>query len=78
MNRNKSNGENVDKLVRSAIVFTVTGMLLVLLFLVAGFQSWSVGLGIFLGMPVMLFGVALYVIAVIRDLKQHRVLDSEE
>ena len=78
MSRNNSNGENVDKLVRSAIVFTVTGMLLVLLFLIAGFRSWSVGLGIFLGMPVMLFGVALYVIAVIRDLKQHRVLDSEE
>jgi len=78
MNRSKSDNKKTDKLVRWAIVCTIAGMLLVLLFLVAGFRSWSVGLGIFLGMPVMLFGVALYVIAVIRDLKAHRVLDSEE
>ena len=67
---------DVDKLVRTAILCTIVGMLLVLIFLIAGFQSWSVGLGVFLGMPVMILGVGLYVIAVFRDLKNSRVFDD--
>ncbi len=78
MEKNNMGNGKVDKLVRSAVVFTIIGMLLILLFLIAGFQSWSVGLGIFLGMPVMILGVALYIIAVIRDLKLRRVFDSDE
>jgi len=76
MNKNNQQ-EKVDKLVRSSVIFTITGMLLVLIFLIAGFQSWSVGLGIFLGMPVMIAGVILYVVAVIRDLRERKVLDQE-
>lgn len=67
----------VDRLVRTAILCTMAGMLLVLIFLIFGFQSWSVGIGVFLGMPVMILGVVLYVIAVFRDLKSRRVLDDE-
>lgn len=74
---NKQNPEEVDKLVRTAILCTITGMFLVLIFLVFGFQSWSVGLGVFLGMPVMFLGTILYVVAVFRDLRQHRVLDDD-
>lgn len=67
----------VDKLVRTAILCTMAGMLLLLIFLIFGFQAWSVGLGVFLGMPVMLLGVGLYVIAVFRDLRHRKVLDDE-
>jgi len=69
--------QEVDKLVRAAILCTMAGMMLVLIFLLFGFQSWSVGLGVFLGMPVMILGVALYVIAVFRDLKSRKVLGDE-
>lgn len=78
MEPNKSTeSHKVDKLVRTAVIFTMAGMLLILLFLITGFQAWSVGLGVFLGMPVMLFGVGLYVIAVFRDLRDRNVLDDE-
>lgn len=84
MNRSensKSSGNpaprEVDNLVRTAILLTIAGMLLVLIFLIVGFKAWSVGLGVFLGMPVMLIGVGLYVVAVFRDLKNRKVLDDE-
>ena len=84
MNRSensRSSGEStprdVDKLVRTAVLCTIAGMLLVLIFLIVGFQAWSVGLGVFLGMPVMLFGVGLYVVAVFRDLRNRKVLDDD-
>lgn len=78
---NKTEPENsetrVDNLVRLAVICTIAGMLFVLLFLIAGFQSWSVGLGVFLGMPVMILGISLYVAAVIRDLRHRKVLEGD-
>jgi multidrug efflux pump subunit AcrB len=67
----------IDKLVRTAVILAIAGMLLVLMFLIAGFRAWSVGLGVFLGMPVMLAGVLLYVYAVIRDLRYRNVLGDD-
>jgi|GEM_PF-497214 len=74
---NKVGTHVVDKLVRSAIICAMAGMVLVLIFLIFGFHAWSVGLGVFLGMPLMLLGVGLYIIAVFRDLKFRRVLDDD-
>jgi Na+/melibiose symporter-like transporter len=68
----------IDKLIRVAVILAMIGMLLVLMFLIAGFQAWSVGLGFFLGMPVMMAGVILYIYAVIRDLRESKVLETEE
>ncbi|MCC5913337.1 MAG: hypothetical protein JJU46_03075 [Balneolaceae bacterium] len=68
---------DVDKLVRTAVFLAMAGMLLVLMFLIAGFQAWSVGLGVFLGMPIMFAGVVLYIYAVIRDLRARKVLDDD-
>jgi len=36
-----------------------------------------VGIGVFMGMPVRIGGVVLYIITVIRDLKERQVLDEE-
>lgn len=72
-----SKPREIDKLVRTAVILAIAGMLLVLMFLIAGFQAWSVGLGVFLGMPVMLAGVLLYIYAVIRDLRYRNVLDDD-
>lgn len=71
-----SQSVKIDKLIRVAVILAMAGMLLVLMFLLVGFQAWSVGLGVFLGMPVMLAGVALYVYTVIRDLRIRKVLDD--
>lgn len=68
----------IDSLVRTAVICAMIGMVLVGLFLTAGFQSWSVGLGVFLGMPILVLGVALYVVAVIRDLRYRKVLDEDD
>jgi hypothetical protein len=76
--QNNEAPKEVDKLVRIAILCTMTGMLLILIFLIIGFRAWSVGLGVFIGMPVMLLGVGLYVVAVFRDLKFRKVLDDNE
>ncbi len=77
MSNETTKPKEIDKLVRTAVIFTMAGMLLVLLFLLAGFQAWSVGLGVFLGMPVMLAGVGLYIFAVIRDLRFRKVLEDD-
>ncbi|MEX0929654.1 MAG: hypothetical protein WD266_09625 [Balneolales bacterium] len=78
MNGLENKPHRIDKLIRTAVIITMTGMVMVLLFLIAGFQAWSVGIGIFMGMPLMTLGIILYIIAVIRDLKFHRVLESKK
>lgn len=66
----------IDYLIRSAVILVAAGLICVFLFLIFGFQSWSVGLGIFLGGPVVMVGVVVYIISVIRDLRQHRIFDD--
>ena len=68
--------KKIDYLVRSAVILVTTGLIFVFLFLIFGFQSWSVGLGIFLGGPIVMVGVVVYLISVIRDLRQHRIFDD--
>jgi len=68
--------KQINQLIRTSVILVMAGMVLVLLFLITGFQAWSVGLGVFLGMPVMLAGVVLYIYAVIRDLRQSKILDE--
>lgn len=60
--------------IRWAVLCTLTGLICVLLFLVSGFQAWSVGLGVFLGFPLLLSGIGFYVAAVVRDLRRRDVL----
>lgn len=66
--------EKVDRLVRWAAILALTGFLCVFLFLVFGFQAWSVGVGIFLGCPLLLGAIVCYAIAVIRDLRVQEAL----
>lgn len=52
----------------------LVGLFCISLFLWRGFASWSVGLGVFLGVPLLFAGVLLYLIAVVRDLRERGVL----
>jgi len=49
----------------------MVGLLCALLFLWRGFTVWSLGVGIFLGSPLLLVAMVLYVIAVARNLRRH-------
>ena len=66
--------DHPDRLVRLAVLLALAGLCCVLLFLLAGFAAWSVGLGVFLGFPLMLAAVVLYLAAVVRDLRRREAL----
>lgn len=65
---------DIDRLIRISVILGCIGLFCVLLFLIAGFEAWSVGVGMFLGFPILLVAVVLYVIAVVSDLKKHDVI----
>lgn len=53
-----------------AVHSTMLGLLCILLFLWNGFGAWSMGLGMFIGIPLVVVGVILYLSAVAFDLKR--------
>ncbi len=65
---------SVDRLLRTAVVLAIVGLICLLIFLLSGFAAWSVGLGIFLGVPLLLVALVLYVLVVIRDLRRRGAL----
>lgn len=66
--------KNIDTLIRISVVLGCIGLFCVLLFLIYGFKAWSVGIGVFLGFPILLVAVVIYVVAVVRDLRKHDVI----
>lgn len=66
--------EVVHRRIQRAVVCTLVGLSCVLLFLVSGFQSWSVGIGVFFGFPMLLVGVGFYVAGVVHDLRRRDLL----
>ena len=69
-----SSAAKPDRLVRTATLFALAGFFCILLFLIFGFKAWSVGVGVFLGFPLLIVAVVLYVLAVIRDLRHREAL----
>ncbi|ACY47319.1 hypothetical protein [Rhodothermus marinus] len=65
---------SVDRLLRTAVVLAIVGLSCLLIFLLSGFAAWSVGLGIFLGVPLLMVALVLYVLVVIRDLRRRGAL----
>ncbi len=65
---------SVDRLLRTAVVLAIVGLICLLIFLLSGFAAWSVGIGIFLGVPLLLVALVLYVLVVIRDLRRRGAL----
>ena len=64
----------VNTLVRIAVLCALTGLLLIFVFLWRGFQAWSIGLGVFVGVPLLGVAIMFYIIAVVQDLRDHDVL----
>jgi multidrug efflux pump subunit AcrB len=69
-----SDADVVSDRINWAVMCTLVGLACVLLFLLSGFQSWSVGIGIFLGFPLLLGGIGFYLAGVIRDLRRREAL----
>lgn len=57
-----------------AVDCAIAGLLCVLLFLWYGFGAWTMGLGTFVGIPLLVLAVLLYITAVITDLKTRGAL----
>ena len=71
-------GKNkINRLIRTAVLMGSAGLICLLIYLMVGFEPWSVGIGIFLGFPLMIVALVLYVVAVVKDLKRHKVVREE-
>lgn len=57
-----------------AVNCTLLGLICILIFLWNGFGAWSMGLGMFIGIPLIVIGVILYLSAVAFDLKRSGAL----
>lgn len=64
----------VTRLIGSAVNIAIVGLICVLLFLWNGMGAWSMGLGMFVGMPLLIIALMLYVVAVARDMKRRGAL----
>lgn len=62
------------RLIGIAVDIAMVGLVCVYLFLWHGLGAWSMGLGMFIGMPLLLIAILLYGIAVARDLKRRGAL----
>nr|MBI3614752.1 hypothetical protein [Nitrospirota bacterium] len=57
-----------------AVNCAIAGLACILLFLWNGFGAWTIGLGTFVGMPLLMLAVLLYIGAVVTDLKTRGAL----
>jgi hypothetical protein len=64
----------VTRLIGIAVDIALIGLVCVYLFLWHGMGAWSMGLGMFIGMPLLLIAILLYVVAVARDMKRRGAL----
>lgn len=64
----------VTRLIGTAVNIALVGLVCVLLFLWHGMGAWSMGLGMFVGMPLLVIALLLYVVAVARDMKRRGAL----
>jgi hypothetical protein len=60
----------VQRQLTLAVYSALAGLVCVLLFLWYGFGAWTMGLGTFVGIPLLGLAVLLYVGAVVTELKQ--------
>ncbi|NJN18007.1 MAG: hypothetical protein HC822_17915 [Oscillochloris sp.] len=66
--------EPTNRLLRLAVIIALIGLVLLGLFLVFGFLPWTVGLGMFVGMPLLGLAMVIYLIAVVVDLRRRGAL----
>ncbi len=65
---------SIDRLIHIAVILAIAGMLSVSAALVFGFGPITVGLSMFMGAPLLSLAILLYIVAVIRDLRNQGIL----
>ena len=63
-----------SRLMRLAVLFAIVGLGCILVYVSRGFSPWTFGVGILLGVPLLLVGMLLFVVQVLRDLRQRGAL----
>ena len=63
-----------NRALRTAIVLALIGLVFVLIFLIRGFTAATVGIGVFIGAPLLIVAMILYLVVVIRDVRRHGLL----
>lgn len=66
--------KSINNLIRTSVILGLIGLFCIFLFLLTGFTGWTVGVGVFLGFPILFIAVVLYITAVVKDLKKHEVI----
>ena len=72
--RDNQQSDPISSWLSFAVNCAIVGLCCILLFLWKGFGAWSMGLGMFVGMPLLLVAVLIYIFSVARDLKQRGAL----
>jgi len=62
------------RLMRLAVLSAIAGLGCILVYLSRGFSPWTFGVGILLGVPLLLVSMLLFVVQVLRDLRQRGAL----
>ena len=70
MNPERTLSSEIPRL-RVVVICMVVGLGCLGVFLWADFSAWSVGVGVLAGIPLTGTAMALYVIAVVRELRRH-------
>lgn len=65
---------NVRLLLRLSVLIAIAGLGCMLVYLTRGFTPWTFGVGILLGVPLLMLAMLLYIVQVIRDLRQRGAL----
>ena len=64
----------VDREITAASICALAGLVCLLLFLVKGFGAITMGLGMFVGLPLVLAGIVFYLVALVADLRRRGAL----
>jgi len=65
------NKQGKSQLLRLAVSLTLAGLCLILIYLLSGFGVWAIGLAFFLGVPLLLLGMTVTVIAMVQQLRSN-------
>ena len=64
----------VDREITLAALCVLAGLACLLLFLVRGIGAFTMGLGMFVGIPLVVIGIVFYLVAVVADLRRRGAL----
>ena len=65
---------NDDRHVSVAMLLALVGLSSATVYLVLGFSEWTMGVGFWIGMPCLFLADVIYLVVVLRDLHQRKLI----